>query len=430
MVVKQFPFTSRVHRYIVAALVMICCLKAHSQNNEGTAESDTAQISRMLSSYINFDTTHTNQVEEPRSYIGLALRQNEAGVLLRWAPTTRELFERGNELGYVIKRYEYPSGEDTLTIDEDSFIETWVAGTENPVRAYDSATWASHLPIEDKYAIIAAGATAGTLEASSDVGFGVKAKQDNSMFGYTLLSADLSSLAADGLGFRFMDRNVRVGKDYEYRVILNDPTAIARADSIFNLDAMELDSADLKVWAEWMNEQPNNIIQYQGVSPQQRRINGLFTRSSEKTVDLMWPVHENPGFSAYVIERSADGGQTYDSLTQNIFVSGTYNYVDSLSGSMQEVYFYTDQLDTNYVTYTYRVTAYDAFAERSLPAFIKGMGRDLTAPVSPEMIAAVYLEKEKKIQLSWKPQEVPADFADLHLEFTQHTDSTWLRPGV
>lgn len=425
--VQQHPLQFKgLHSCFTLVLMIALSFSSYSQTDEH-ATSDSTQISEMLRSYINFDTTNTNIVEEKKSYLALTLKQNEEGVIIRWAPTTRELFELGNELGYVIKRYEYPSGEDTLTIDDDSFIETWVAGIEDPVKSYDSATWSSHLPIEDKYAIIAAGATAGTLEASSEVGFGVKAKQDNSMFGYMLLSADLSTLAADGLGFRFIDRNVRLGKDYEYRVILNDANEIARADSLYNLDAMELDSAGLRIWAEWMDEQPNNIVQYQGESPPPRRINGLFIQSSEKTVDLMWPVHENPGFSAYVIERSADGGRTYDSLTQNIFVSGIHNYVDSINETMQEVYFYTDQLDTNYVEYTYRVTAYDAFADRSLPAFVKGMGRDLTPPPSPEIVSAEYLENEKKIKISWKPQEVPRDFADLHIEFTENTDSTWLR---
>lgn len=417
----------RTHRFLFAVVIMISCLSAYGQNNEDTSASDTTEISEMLSRYINFDTTNIDVVEEQKSYIGLALKQNSEGVILRWAPTTQELFDRGLELGYVIKRYEYPSGEDTLTIDEDSFIETWVAGANNPVRPFDSAQWASRLPIVDKYAIIAAGATAGSLAASSDMGFGVKAKQDKSMFGYTLLSADLSTLAADGLGFRLVDRNVRIGKDYEYRVLLNDPKEIAKADSIYALDPFELDSAQIKKWGEWMDEQQHNIIQYQGTSPGPRSIQGLFSISAEKMVELMWPVHENPGFSAYIIERSADGGRTYDSLTQNVFVSTSINYEDSVDQSQQEVYFYTDELDTNYVEYTYRVTAYDAFADRSLPALVKGMGRDLTPPISPEIVSAQYLEEEKRIRISWRSQKVPDDFADLHIEFTENTDSTWLR---
>ncbi len=428
MVGGYFPLLcSKVRQFFLIGLIMGFSLSTYGQRDDDTIPSDTAQISEMLSSFINFDTTNTNMVVQPKEFIGLTIKPSNEGVILRWAPTTQELFDRGLELGYVIKRYEYPSGEDTLTIDEDSFIETWVAGANNPVLPYDSAQWASLLPIENKYAIIAAAATTGSLAASSDMGFGVKAKQDNSMFGYTLLSADLSTLAADGLGFRLVDRNVRVGKDYEYRVILNDPREIAKADSIYALDPFELDSAQIKQWGEWMDEQQYNIIQYQGIAPQPRSIQGLFSVSGEKTIELMWPVHENPGFSAYVIERSADGGRTYDSLTQNVFVSTSINYVDSVQQSEQEVYFFTDELDTNYVEYTYRITAYDAFADRSRPAFVKGMGRDLTPPKNPQLVSAAYLENEKRIRISWRLPEVPEDFADLHIEYTEHTDSTWLR---
>ncbi|MEM7297085.1 MAG: hypothetical protein AAF391_02335 [Bacteroidota bacterium] len=428
MIVERFTlFISKVGRLLFAALTMMSCFTAISQDTENDEASDTTQISEMLSSLINFDTTNTNQVVERKSYIGLTLKQNKEGVILRWAPTTRELFDRGNELGYVIKRYEYPSGEDTLTVDEDSFIETWVAGPKNPVKSYDSATWVSHLPIEDKYAIIAAGATTGSLEASSEIGFGVKSKQDNSMFGYTLLAADLSKLAADGLGFRFVDKNVRIGKDYEYRVILNDPKEIAKADSIYALDAFELDSAQLKQWGEWFDEQQYNIIQFEGKNPEQRSIQGLFSSSTEKSVDLFWSVHDNPGFSGYIIERSEDGGQTYDSLTKNIFVSKALNLIDTTHHSEREVYYYTDQLDTNYVKYTYRITAYDAFADVSAPSFVTGMGRDLTGPVAPEIISGNYEEEENRILLKYHLPEIPSDFSELYVEYANTADTVYQR---
>lgn len=418
---NQDTLIKRLPLFVV--LILVSCFAAQGQNNG----SDTTQISEMLRQYINFDTTNTNLIEERKSYIGLTLKQSKEGVILRWAPTTQELFDKGLELGYVIKRYEYPSGEDTLTIDEDSFIETWVAGADNPIKAYDSATWASHLPIEDKYAIIAAGATAGDLEASSEVGFGVKAKQDNSMFGYTLMSADLSKLAADGLGFRFVDRNVRVGKDYEYRVILNDPKEIAKADSIYALDAFELDSAQIKQWGEWFDEQQYNIIQFSGKDPEQRRLEGLFSLSTEKSVELFWPAHANPGFSGYIIERSSDGGLTYDSLTKNVFVSKLLNLVDTVHHTEKEVYYYTDQLDTNYVKYTYRITAIDAFADKSIPSTVTGMGRDLTAPISPEIKVGEYLKEEEEIRITYTLPEIPTDFSELYVEYSNSADSAYER---
>jgi len=101
--------------------------------------------------------------------------------------------------------------------------------------------------------------------------------------------------------------------------------------------------------------------------------------------------------------------------------------MDSLTEVTTPYFSYTDVLDTNYVEYTYRITAIDPFADRSQSAFVKGMGRDLTPPKNPVITAGTYIESEGRIKLTYQIPEIPNDFGDLYFEYANHNDSAFVR---
>lgn len=262
-------------------------------------------------------------------------------IIVRWAPSDRATWLLGNKKGYVLYR-----------IELDGEKEKEINGIENPRLPYDTVKWKEINPIHDKYAILAVAALTGDLEMTNK-GIVDKMKLENGVFGFTMMAADHSALAAEGLALRYVDKDVQIGKSYLYIAQIADTTT--------------------------------NVIPY----PSSVEFTGTYTKpkieevyaaSLEKAVMLTWSVEKNSGFSSYYIERSADGGITYDSLTKLPFISG----VDQrLKIEGKDVNTFLDTLSQNDVEYTYRITGNTPFATQSKPFIIKGTGRDITPPKNP-----------------------------------------------
>ncbi len=118
------------------------------------------------------------QAELQPPFIALATKAYADSIVLRWAPSTRNLFLYGQEVGYVVRKRLLPGGPPKTTPDtielrnpnDPEEVEralraaeekrlAWrdLAGLQNPVKPYDSAQWAPYFPNDDKYALIAAG---------------------------------------------------------------------------------------------------------------------------------------------------------------------------------------------------------------------------------------------------------------------------------
>ncbi|MEO9853015.1 MAG: hypothetical protein ABJH72_15945 [Reichenbachiella sp.] len=381
----------------------------------------------------------TRSKEVVDDYIALHHKQYEDSIVVRWAPSNRALWLKANELGYVLIRRTLPSGnteKNPITLDQDvsqmseeqirELIRAKLAemhapvnlsNLEDPIRPYDSAQWVSYFPNEDKYALIAAGATTGSLSISEEEGFAVKGSQDESMFGFVMVAADLSSLAADGLGLRYVDRNVKPGDRYTYEVLLAEPWAETPVDQLTEQQKQQLVKNK-------MNQR--GLVEFSGQGTI-LEVKDFEAVSKEKSVQLRWPVVENRPFTAYIIERSSDNGATYDSLTLNPYFSETVGILDSVSMDTVRYYVYNNDVEANYIQYKYRITGLDGFGDKSIQATVQGMGSDITAPKNPVLKSGEYLDETGEIRLSWRLPEIPDDFEDLHIEFAYHTDSTFVR---
>ncbi len=295
-------------------------------------------------------------------------------VVLRWAPSDRATWLLANKKGYVVYR-----------IDMEAETEKEINGPQNPRLPYDSTKWKKLNPIHDNYAILAAAAVTGDLELTNTTGFVDKMKQENGLFGFTMMAADHSALAAEGLGLRYVDKDVKVGKTYLYLVQISDTTL-------------------------------KNITPY----PTSVEFTGTYTKptitdvqaySLEEAVLLTWDVEQNLGFSSYYIERSTDGGITYDSLTKLPYIS---TVDERLKIKEEERNIFLDTLAENGVEYTYRITGNTPFATQSQPFIIKGTGRDLTPPKNP-IIKSGKETINGMIYITWEIPEVAKDFKEVNV---------------
>lgn len=445
-----------------------------SQSDSTESEPDTVQINNFKNRFKSAlekdqkkkDSIQDRRVEESErediGYIALQTKQYPDSIVIRWAPSNRLLWLMGKDYGYVlvrrtserrsfedvqnmnkkvVKRLEErgidvpdasdpenpPSAsemkafqseiEKLIREDEDVFsdilpapVDEFLAPYSNPIEPYDSATWAPYFPTEDSYALLAAGVVHGALEISPDVGFALKGKQENSVFGMTLISADLSRLAANGLGLRFVDTNVEKGKNYSYTVYI--------ADSLSQVPFEKLSQEEQqKRTFRAVNQDPtgSSLLEYEGIM-EEKEVIGLATQSLDHEIQLHWPVKANR-FTGFLIERSPDGGKTYELITQRPFMGTTFDKVMDTLGTLVEHYRFRDSVEFNYHTYTYRVRGVDAFADESLPAEIKGMAIDQTDPFVPLMKTAEFNEESGNIKVTWTYPDVPDDFESMSIQY-------------
>lgn len=359
-------------------------------------------------------------------------------IVLRWAPSNRTLWHKSNFAGYILEKISYQvmdtDGLDSIPEDYAKQITSYLPSPDKPIKPYDSAKWAPYFPNKDKYALIAAGAVAGQLEVSEEEGFAVKGSQDRSVFGLVLLSADLSQLAANGLGLRYADKDIEKGNTYEYRITTLDSMTLVMMDSLNNISLDDLmavgDSSNATKLFNWRLK-GRTIAEYSdSVIALTKNVADFQAISGDKSVSLMWNANDGVNeFSGFFIERSEDGGLTYDSLTKDLFIGEPIIWVDSAKDEATQikVYQFVDHLDTNYVEYTYRITGIDAFADPSAPAMARGMGKDLTPPTNPVLKSGEYLKSTGEIQLVYSLPNVPEDLSDLYFEYAYHVDSAFVR---
>lgn len=399
---------------------------------------------QFLQQFTDIDTSTVVRAPEERlPFISINHKVYADSIVVRWAPSDRKTWLLANRAGYLLERVEYEltmtqeeiQNTDDVPRDYARKIIKQLPGPNQPIFPYDSVQWAPYFPNDDKYALIAAGASAGSLEVDRSNGFAVQGQQNQSIFGIVLLAADLSPLAADGLGLRYVDKEIEKGKSYEYRVTSLDASTISIFDSLMNIDPLDLlaagDTLSAEKLMEWKQHGSTYAEYDEDHVEQPAPIEGLYSVSGDKKVAIRWSAEPYANeFSGYFLERSKDGGITWDSLTNNIFTGNPVELEEDTivnRGNFHYVFEYLDLLDTNYVAYSYRIRGIDAFGDEGQKSIVKGMGRDLTAPKAPEIMSGEYLKKEGQIQIIYHLPEKPNDFSELYVEYANRPDTIYQR---
>jgi len=262
-------------------------------------------------------------------------------ITLRWAPNSADFLSNSSKVGYILYRIEEEElkGAPVLTPILIDTLRPWSINrfTSNALNRDSLLNLVRQLLYEESKPI----------DASSEL----KHYEATQMrFMAALLSAERSALAAEALGLRYTDRNVQQGKKYVY--------ILKSLATIFDL-------ADAWIEVENLKEQKSSVI-------------GFETDSLDHSVLLKWS-KSNTSFSAFRIERSSDGGKSFELLTKTPLIFLESEVIENQSLSFT----YLDSLEENYKPYTYRIQGLNAFAEWSEPVEVVGMGIDLTPPDIP-----------------------------------------------
>lgn len=312
-------------------------------------------------------------------------------VMLRWAPADYATWDMGNRFGYSIERY---------TIFRDTTLvnpPVKKVMVLQPLKPLNLSEWEPMVKA-DKYAAIAAQALYGkSFETYAGEGFTPKqaydkANEQQQRHAFALYAADISPAVARACGLWFTDHTALKNEKYLYRVFLQLPDSLkAYRDTAFVFTGAS-DYMPLPAPVEFS------------------------AQFGDRVAVLKWNafVHDNI-YTAYLIERSSDGGQKYEPVTAD-------PHVPLVADAYNEYTFKYDSLPKNNVEYHYRIRGISAFGERGpWSQVIKGKGIDAITDV-PNIKG--YTVLKGSVLLNWDfPKESEKNISGFKiLRSTSHKD--------
>lgn len=362
--------------------------KTQQARTQPVPASQDAQVRRYLELLQRGDTSAAARIatvpgviqpDRPRfARLVLFAREDRDSIVLRWGPSTAGGWAAANLLGYRLER---------ITLRTDGKADTTTRRVVTPAifKPWSLEEWNRRAPNRQGLTALAAEALHGktfspklkkqTEQATMAAGF----DELTSRFGYSMFAADMDPLAADGLALRFVDRAVKPGERYVYRVFT------ARRDTSYAFD-----TAYVRAEARPFTQPP---------APP-----GISAEEDDGLIILHW-AELPPGnrYTAYAISRAEGTGQ-FRRLNAIPMVHVVPPGADpNLAPS------YPDTGIVNYRRYRYRVQGFTMFGDISAPAEVVGMGRDRTPPPAPEARKPVQVGRSAT-RITW---EMPFTSPDL-----------------
>ena len=252
---------------------------------------------------------------------------------LRWAPADYDTWQAGIKKGYIIERYTIMRGGEILSPDDIAKEHKVLGGAFTPAPLED---WEPYS--EEKYAAIAAECIYGEDEnvgvLSPKAAYQIHQRQQQK-FSFALYAADMSVNVAWLSGLSYTDKAISKDEKYLYKVYVNDTTAQDTAMVFLNAST------------------PTSI----------QRIPKPTVKWGNKTADISVDLGILSGaYTSYFIERSADGGKSFERLSE----APTVNIAQT--GAKNTALSRRDTLPDNSTKFTYRVYGTDCFGRKSEPS--------------------------------------------------------------
>lgn len=316
------------------------------------------------------------EIQPGKAEIALLARADKDSVVLRWAPTTPGGWVIANKIGYNVERVK-------LTPDKPFQPEDYVKLNTQPIKPLPLEDWKASVSRDNKFSAIAAQAIYGkvfvpqALDEKNTNALKNAADELMNRYSFALFAADNDAATASAMGLRFVDRNVKAGESFVYRVYVAEQTTSYYYDTAYVMVEVK---AAIKI-----------------PPPLQ-----LTFESGDGSILLKWKENPINKFSGYYIYRSEDG-KSFKKLNEMPLIITTPKEATEEVEPM-----FRDTSTINYRKYQYKVYGVTPFGELSEPAEIIAFSKDLTAPPAP------ILDKPKQfsadeVSLSWKLENATED---------------------
>jgi hypothetical protein len=308
-------------------------------------------------------------------FVRITAKAYEDSLVLRWGPNSPDFWSAANQKGYTLmKMWRLANGE--MVIDSIGLIKPWAKEEIDESIAHDDM------------ALVAAQVLYGEMDKLPENIYEQASLYAN-RHAFALYAAERSKLAGDILGLRFVDKLVEPGEKYTYFINSSASTFAMSGHSVeienkyipdpvpVDFKAAPLDSAILLTWNKEQNKQY---------------------------------------FSSYFVERSDDGGQSFQQIHEDPLV-----FLDD-DEFPTEFYTYSDSVGTNEKAFIYRLRGLTAFADKSPYAEAQSQGRDLLPPAPPSFYYSELLDDTLTIELKWRMASYPDDFAGFKVLLGEGTE--------
>lgn len=340
-------------------------------------------LSQTIQPQDNFD----DNIQPGKAEIILIARADKDSVVFRWAPSTPGGWITANKIGYHIERVK-------LNFENQMKSEDFERLNTEPIKPLSIEEWKTKASEDNVFSAIAVQAIYGKL-------FTPKALDDNNLnalknaadelmnrYSFALFAADNDAITAQSMGLRWVDKNVKEGESYAYRVYVAQKT-----------NDYSFDTAYVAVDVQTAEKIPAPM--------------DLTFESGDGSITLKWKDNPVIKFSGYYIYRSEDGREFKKMNELPLVIATPKEATEDAQPS------FIDTMTVNYKKYSYRVYGVTPFSELSQPAEIIAYSKDLTAPFPP------ILEKPKQfadnqVSLSWKLEEETEDLKGFVVARSNH----------
>ena len=300
--------------------------------------------------------------------IQVIARPSLDSIALRWAPIDAAYWLAGNRYGYTIERYTLARNGKALTQPEKKVLTT------TAITPYPEPQWEKVVK-NNKYATIAAQALLGESfeiemehNKSSSTAIVNKVQENEQRFSIALFCADLSVSTAKALGLYFVDREVKKGEKYLYRISTRNSKTESIRGSVF---VAADDPYQLTAPTKFSSEIQNNVVM------------------------LRWnQSYHKRTYTTYSVERSEDG-KNFRPISEDPVTT-----LSPSGGDETEFQYTYDSLQDSSKEYYYRVKGVTPFGEQSPPSEVKKVKVEKVITELPYITSAISTDN-KSMTVAW-----------------------------
>lgn len=383
---------------LLTGIFMVFCLPAFAQVDEGAQQSQDP-VAEADSNAEYYTPTMYDFTVITRSY--------GDSVVLRWAPHDAAIWLLANHYGWNIYRDKTESEfteEDTIFTVKLNQEPIRPLTLEEMMQKYDS----THIYVGAAAQALYGPSYFNPKEEDGMENFVFRREQEQTQrMAMAYMAAEGHTDAADAIGLRFVDKNVKKGEIYTYRIECLIPEEIAM---------LPIQLIDIACTPFVRND--NQLVP--GIH---------FLQNTPYTAFIFWPKNQ---LSGYYVERSEDNGKKWTPVNDApIFgfnpTENEYEVFGDEVGSLLVGHVgFIDSLKLN-KKYVYRVRAFDAFGdfapERKSEAF---QMEDLIPPAVP-VLDFIIPEDNKTCTLNWYMDREDEDLKGFVVTFSNDPSGPWDR---
>lgn len=305
----------------------------------------------------------TSELRAQRSIFLKTFVQGDS-VMIRWAPSSYDVWLKGNKYGYKLERILLGKNGQVSNVNSVNILH------EGVIKPLAEEAWRDVVRRDSTWGAIALQSLYGeTFELTSSFRSNItqtynKVRENESRFGFAMYCADRSLTVANALGVYFLDKRIKTNEKYIYRIYINT----------LNNDAIDTAYAvvDPKVKTELLKPEKPEVSLYGNQNL------------------LTWNVNSSD-YVGFIVERSFDG-KKYDPISTDL--------ITPFENKGKMVGFYADSLLVSKKDYYYRLVGVSPFNKKG--PYSDSVHFLAVKGIDPPSKIETFEVKDGKVLITWE----------------------------